>query len=188
MRRFTRKGSVLTARMSEAEVAMLASLIGQLVELTTDALGEPAAESADPLERLSAELSAEPDEPEQSGDPVIQRLFPNPYPHDPQAASDYRRYTQADLRDQLVAHARQVLDDLAASGSGSRPVAVAEADVDSWLKVLTALRLSLAARLGVSDAEGVEELAALPEDDARAYLYSVFEWLGFAQETLVGSL
>lgn len=167
---------------------MLASLVTQLVELTTDALGESADDDADPLDRLAAELTGNFDDEDEPSDPVIARLFPNPYPHDPQAAAEYRRYTQSELRDQLVGHTRQVLDDLERSDGGARPVAVFGEAIDSWLKVLTALRLSLATRLGVTDSDSVEQLSALPEDDPRAYLYSVFEWLGFAQETLVESI
>lgn len=188
MRRFTRKGVTVHAEMSEAEVSMLASLTGQLVELTTGALGQPDTSSDDPLERLERELAEADNDPTESSDPVIHRLFPNPYPHDPKAAAEYRRYSQSELRDDLVANAERVLADLNRTRSGKRPVAISEDAVDPWLKVLAALRLSLATRLGVSDAESVEELAGLRDDDPRAHLFTVFEWLGFAQETLLEAL
>ncbi|MDX6322618.1 MAG: hypothetical protein QOF52_2476, partial [Propionibacteriaceae bacterium] len=38
------------------------------------------------------------------------------------------------------------------------------------------------------DAESADELAELPEDDPRAFMVSVYDWLGFAQETLVTAL
>lgn len=192
MRKFTRRRGTITSQLSRYEVTMLTSLVRQLVELMTDGLGEstpePAEAGDDPFDRWARELQLHPDEPEVPEDPVLQRLFPNPYPHDPEAASDYRRFTQSDLRDARVVAARQVLADLAATDDGARPVRVGDEAVDAWLKTLTALRLSLASRLGISDEDSAAELSELPDRDPRAYLYSVYEWLGFAQETLLGCL
>ena len=41
-------------------------------------------------------------------DPALQRLFPNPYPHDAKAASDYRRYTENDSRRRKIDDAETV--------------------------------------------------------------------------------
>jgi hypothetical protein len=46
----------------------------------------------------------------------------------------------------------------------------------------------VATRLGISDAETADELSALPEDDPRSFLVSVYDWLGFAQETMINAL
>ena len=46
----------------------------------------------------------------------------------------------------------------------------------------------MATRLGITDAESAEELAELPEEDPRSFMVSVYDWLGFAQETMVGAL
>lgn len=188
MRRFTRKGSKITAEMTGDEVAMLASLTGQLIDLTTSTLGEPDTDNDDPLARLERELAEADSEPPETSDPVIERLFPNPYPHDPKAAAEYRRYSRSELRDELVGNAERVLQDLSRTKDGRKPVTITGDGVEPWLKLLGALRLSLATRLGVTDAESVEELAGLRDDDPRSRMYSIFEWLGFAQETLVESL
>ena len=37
-------------------------------------------------------------------------------------------------------------------------------------------------------AESAEQLAQLEESDPRSYMVSVYDWLGFAQETMVGAL
>jgi hypothetical protein len=50
------------------------------------------------------------------------------------------------------------------------------------------VRLAVATRLGITDAETAERLADLPDDDPRSFLVSVYDWLGFAQETMVNAL
>ena len=55
-------------------------------------------------------------------------------------------------------------------------------------RTLTALRLAVATRLGITDAESADELADLPDDDPRSFMVSVYDWLGFAQETLISAL
>jgi Domain of unknown function (DUF2017) len=46
----------------------------------------------------------------------------------------------------------------------------------------------VATRLGISDAQAADELSALPEDDPRSFMASVYDWLGFAQETMINAL
>ena len=46
----------------------------------------------------------------------------------------------------------------------------------------------MAVRLGISDADSADELADLPEDDPRAFMASIYDWLGFAEETLISAL
>jgi len=121
-------------------------------------------------------------------DPALQRMFPDAYPHDPQASSDFRRFTQGDMWQSRIAAAEVVRQGLAETAGGSRPVRIRPDQVDPWLKCLTSLRLVLAARLGIEDAESAERVAAVSDDDPRAFMISVYEWLGFAQETLVDAL
>ena len=46
----------------------------------------------------------------------------------------------------------------------------------------------MATRLGISDAQMADELAELPADDPRTFMVSVYDWLGFAQETMISAL
>lgn len=48
--------------------------------------------------------------------------------------------------------------------------------------------LSTATRLGITDAESAEELGELPDEDPRSSVVSVYDWRGFAQETLISAL
>jgi Domain of unknown function (DUF2017) len=191
VRKFARKRGMITTSLNAYEVELLTSLIKQLVELVSD--GEPAGfpvdpAPADPFEALVAELEVDRDEPEVPEDPVLKRLFPDAYPQDRTASSDFRRFTERDLKAKKVADAQVVLDRLAATELGARDLRIPRQEVEAWLRTLTSVRLALATRLGVTDAEAAEALSALPDDDPRSFLVSVYEWLGFAQETMVNAL
>ena len=191
MRKFTRKRGMITTSLSSYEVELLTSLVKQLVELVSD--GSPAGfsagpEPADAFEELVADLEVNRDEPEVSEDPVLKRLFPDAYPSDSPASSEFRRFTERDLRAKKVADAQVVLDRLAATNLGAHDLRIPREEVDAWLRTLTSVRLAVATRLGISDAETAEELNALPDDDPRSFLVSVYDWLGFAEETLINAL
>ncbi|WP_158548040.1 DUF2017 domain-containing protein [Desertihabitans brevis] len=193
MKRFERRGKKLVTSFEPEEVQLLQSLVQQLVELITEhgrrvEESTPApAQPDDPFAFWERDLREHPDQPEVPEDPVLQRLFPDAYPHDPRASSDFRRFTEQDARAAKLAAAQVVLDGLASCRDG-RDLKVPLDQADAWLKTLTNLRLSLATRLQITDAESAELLSELPEDDPRAFLYGVYEWLAFAQETLVQSL
>jgi hypothetical protein len=191
MRKFTRRRGMITTQLSEYEVELLTSLVKQVVELVSD--GEPVGfaggpEPADPFDALVADLEVDPDEPDVSEDPVLKRLFPDAYPHDTTASSEFRRFTERDLRATKVAEAQVVLDRLATTEFGTRDLRIPRDEVEAWLKTLTSVRLAVATRLGISDAQAADELNALPEDDPRSFMVSVYDWLGFAQETMINAL
>ena len=182
---------MITTQLSAYEVELLTSLVRQLVELVSD--GEPAGfadapTSSDPFDALVADLQVDRDEPEALDDPVLKRLFPTAYPDDPAAASDFRRFTERELRAQKVAEAQVVLDRLDATGHGAQDLRIPREEVNAWLRTLTSVRLAVATRLGISDAETADELSDLPDDDPRIFMVSVYDWLGFAQETMVNAL
>jgi hypothetical protein len=191
MKKFSRRRGVLTTALSPYEVELLTSLVRQVVELVSD--GEPEGfatpdPTADAFETLTAGLEADPDEPEVPEDPVLRRLFPNAYPHDADASSDFRRFTERGLRTTKVTDANVVLEDLAATAGGSADLRVRPDHVEAWLRTLTSVRLAVATRLGVTDSESADLLSQLDDSDPRSYMVSVYDWLGFAQETMVGAL
>lgn len=190
MRKFKRKGNAVTSHLSTYEVDLLSSLIHQLVTTVSEGQPEQYAPDSDvdPFDALARDLSADPDAPENPDDPVLRRLFPNAYPHDDQASSDFRRFTERTLRTKKIADAQSVLDQLAETDGGARELRIPLDQADVWLRTLTSLRLAVATRLGVSDAESAEELAQISDDDPRAFMVSIYDWLGFAEETLVSAL
>ena len=193
MRAFRRDGDQITAELDADEVDLLDSLVTQLMALLQDSNPSPDLPSADedaddPFTFWGRDLEADPDQPEEPDDPALRLLFPTAYPHDAQAASDFRRFTQSDLYDAKIAAVRVVREDLAATSEGRDPVVVVPDRVEAWLKALTSLRLVLGSRLGIADTDGMDRLEDLDDDDPRVFAASVFSWLGFLQETLVEAL
>lgn len=184
MQVFRRHGEVIDAKLTSNQIEVLLSLVRQLEELLGEGVPEQP-RTDDPFELWAADLQADPDAPEVSDDPVLQRLFPNPYPHDAEASSDFRRFTERDQRQRKIDDLRLVADDLVATESGQHRVEVPPDHAASWLKAFTAVRLSLATRLGIDDEDSMAELEALPDEDPRFLMYSVFNWLGYLQESLV---
>ena len=66
------------------------------------------------------------------------------------------------------------------TSSSTRPHAM------TWMRSFTDMRLAIATRLGVEDGDE-EYWYALPDDDPRAQVHDIYDWLGFLQETLVQS-
>ncbi|MGM1016464.1 MAG: DUF2017 family protein [Actinomycetota bacterium] len=120
-------------------------------------------------------------------DPALQRLTPDAYPDDAEASADFSDGTRSDLMERRLNDAGTVihalngfptdldgLDD--AQSLAQRPIVVAERDIDSWLRTLTAVRLVLASRLGMeTDAD----------HDAEDPRFGVFDWLGYRLEGLI---
>jgi hypothetical protein len=145
------------------------------------------ASQADPLEAM-LDFDGPTAEPE---DPVLARLLPTAYPDDEESASDFRRFTESNLRDGKAAASIDLIQTLQEAGLADQPEPGVFIDVEldealsmSWLKALTDLRLALGTRLGVE--EGDEEVwASLPDEDPRTQVHDIYDWLGFLQETLV---
>jgi hypothetical protein len=191
MKKFRRKAGAISTHLTEYEVELLASLVNQLMEMVSE--GEPGEytapqTSSDPFEEWSRELANEPSSTEADEDPVLRRLFPDAYPDDAAASADFRRFTERDLKVKKITEASLVLDRLRETDLGRHDLRIPVSEVDVWLRTLTSLRLAVATRLGITDAESADELAALPDDDPRAFMTSVYDWLGFAQETLVAAV
>ncbi|WP_207782409.1 DUF2017 domain-containing protein [Phytoactinopolyspora limicola] len=194
--RRTRGGGV-AASFHTAEIELLRSLVGQLLELVRD--DPDGREESKKDDAWAAALGLADDKPVRPTDPVLLRLFPDGYAEDDEAASDFRRFTERGLRDAKAGTAATVLASLA-TAEGVDPdeqrrgrsrdkirVELDAAEADAWLRALTDLRLALGTRLGVT--EGDEDVwAALPDDDPRRHIHDVYDWLGWLQETLVRTL
>ena len=180
-----RRGRILGV-FSPLEAELLRSLVSQVIELVRDE--SPETQSRDPLESL-LDFEGPITSPD---DPVLARLLPDAYNDDAEAAGEFRRFTERGLRDQKAEHGRQVIADLEDAGLTHEVDAEGEqieldltADRSGpWLRCLTDVRLALATRLGVEEDDD-EYWDSLPDDDPRAYLHDVYDWLGYVQETLV---
>ena len=117
-------------------------------------------------------------------DPALARLLPDAYRDDPDAAGEFRRYTEQSLRSAKQETARTVLDTLPADGG---PVKLSRDQAQSWLRALNDVRLTLGVRLGVTE-EFEDEWRQLDPLDPRATAFEVYAWLGDVQESLVQAL
>ena len=173
------------ATFSAFEADLLRSLAGQLIELLRNEVAAP--ETLDPLEEL-LDFSGPTLAPE---DPVLARLFPTAYADDPEAAAEFRRYTESDLRNGKAAAAAAIIDTLEEAGLDDQPEDGMFIDVElgpeaaiTWMRSFTDMRLAIATRLGIEEGDE-ERWYALPDDDPEAQVHDIYEWVGFLQETLV---
>jgi Domain of unknown function (DUF2017) len=167
----------ITLELVEEEAAILRSLVDQLLELMSRLPdGDPG------LAELG--ISENTKVPE---DPVLARLFPDGYQQDPAAAGEFRRYTEASLRDGKRAAAETMLKSLSGDFGTKRTITLAEAEARAWLRALNDLRLALGTRLELTE-DSYERLAGLDWDDPRYAMFAIYDWLTVLQDTLVGSM
>ncbi|MER5922752.1 DUF2017 domain-containing protein [Streptomyces mirabilis] len=190
-------GGGAAVALDEVEISIIRSLAVQLLEL----IGPGPAENApdDPLAELFAEGPSEP-----PSDPVLQRLFPDAYSgpdveaSSPEQAeeqraysSEFRRFTENDLRAGKRENALAVirsLDALTTAGYGGAVLKLSPGESEQWLRALNDLRLAIGARLDVVDEEDTDLLYRLPDEDPRKPMVMAYLWLGGLQETLVETL
>jgi hypothetical protein len=161
---FRRDGEHCTARFSAEEVKVLRQVATEVVALLTDGFDRT--------------------------DPVVERLFPDVYPDDPEATSDYRQFTDGELKTAKIDQAGAILAILPSSGGAD--IVLDEESSEAWLRALNDVRLALGTRLEVRDDTDLEaELddAVLHDPtSARVGQLSLYAYLGYLQESLVEAL
>lgn len=162
----------IVVRLTQEEKAALRSLAAQIVDFVAPRTHA----SADPL---AAMVGIDP-EVQAPSDPALMRLLPDAYRDDPQAAGDFRRYTERSLRELKMAHARAVAASLEQSGE---KVVLSDADIESWLGFLNDARLTIGTRIGISD-DG-DDLDGIDEDDPRFDWVQIYGWLTYLQDALL---
>ena len=184
------RGGGARAWLAASEASLLRSLVGQVMTLIAPegpepppgTSGEPGWEDIAALEALLHEPVGE--SPQAPEDPVLARLLPDGYRDDPEAAGEFRRYTEPGLRSAKQQAAQAMLDTLPDAGGRiqlTRDQAVA------WLKALNDVRLALGVRLGVTE-DFEEQWASIGQDDPQWAAFEVYAWLGAVQESLVQAL
>ncbi|MFE2429687.1 DUF2017 domain-containing protein [Streptomyces sp. NPDC059373] len=163
--------------LDEVEVSILRSLSVQFLELLGP--GDVQDSDADPLAELFADGPSKPPE-----DPALARLFPDAYEDDTES-SDFRRFTEKDLRTRKRDDALAVVRTLDAAAGG--PVLkLSPEESRQWLGALNDLRLTIGTRLEVSEDDN--DLYRLPDSDPRKPMVMAYLWLGGLQETLIETL
>jgi Domain of unknown function (DUF2017) len=160
---FVRDGTVCVARFGPGEAAVLNEVMLEVITLLSEGFD--------------------------SADPVVERLFPDIYPDDPVVSAELRKYTQDDLRSAKLEQAATLLDALPVEGG---EVTLNEEQAEIWLRALTDVRLALGLRLAITDEtdleEELDEAVLRDPTSPRVGQLSVYAYLTYLQESLVGAL
>jgi hypothetical protein len=162
---FQRVGDRYTARFAPEEVKVLRQVASEVIALLTEGFDRD--------------------------DPVVERLFPDIYPDDPEATADLRRYTDGDLKTAKIDQAGAVLAALPASGGGGEVALDVEA-AEAWLRALTDVRLAIGTRLDIRDdtvlEDELDEAVFHDPTSARVGQLSLFAYVGLLLESLLDAM
>ena len=163
--------------ISESQKEVLINLSGQLIEILGDSV---AVTSSDPLAAMIG-ITGNDSPPE---DEVLLRLLPNAYA-DPVDASEFRRFTESELRSKKREHAFVIRSQLMETESEN--VLLDSESAAAWLGGINDIRLALGVRLEINE-NSHEQLDLLNFDDPMHAVYAVYSWLGWLQESLIVAL
>lgn len=176
MRLLPLEGGSLRLRLDYDEAHLLDQLVGQLIDLLRSHSGT--ALDPDPL-FASLEVGGSDVPP---ADPALARLFPDAYSEEAEA-SEFRRVTEQGLLNRKLQDALAVSGEIGIDssvdieGTGERESVEVEITVQTlpvWMRTLTALRLAIAARIGLSSES---DHPRLREDEATRGTVLVYDWL-----------
>jgi Domain of unknown function (DUF2017) len=184
------KGGGARAWLSPDEATLLRTLVVPVMELLNDPErpAPPPPESDEPtdlfddLEKMFNETTSPP--PEAPVDPVLARLLPDAYQDDPEAAGEFRKYTESSLREAKKYFAQTLLETIPPKGGR---VKLSADQARDWLRALNDVRLMFGVRLEVTE-DFEEQLASLDPKDPRLAAFEVYGWLGAVQESLVRAI
>ena len=145
-RGFRRTRHGLRAKFDSDERAVLAHLFVEVYELLDDGT----AADPDPFAAMIG-IGTSVDLPD---DPALARLLPDAHADDPEASSEFRRYTERGLRERK----RQCLETARLTLGREGALTLDETEAQAWLVALTDVRLVLAERMGLRTEDDHEVL------------------------------
>lgn len=163
--------------VSKSENEVLVNLSGQIIEILAERVD---AATTDPLAAMIG-ITGHDSPPD---DEVLMRLLPNAYA-DPVDASEFRRYTESDLRGKKRAHAMLMRSQL--MELEDEELLINSGQALAWLGAMNDIRLALGVRLEI-DETSHQRLELLSHDDPMHAVFAVYSWLGWLQESLVLAL
>lgn len=180
-----RRDGQIEIKLSDDEMALLRQVVSEMLGLLSSASeASEGADQGDDEQDSLARMVGIGGSTQAPDDPVLARLFPDAYSGDPEAAGEFRRYTEDSLREQK----RAAIDGVSSGLSASQGHIVLDGEqAQTWLRALNDVRLALGTRLGVTE-EAHQELAQMDPDDSRYPGYAAYDWLSFVLETLVRAL
>ena len=191
---FTRSDAGANVVLNSDEATVLGQVMAGMIEIIGPP--DPAPHQADgqawarelglgDLAGLDADGPADAEPP----DPVRARLFPDGYRDDPEAAHDFRRFTEDELRATKSGNLSAVIRSLPEGGG---QIVLDEEGVAAWLGALNDARLTVGTILDVGQGTGVatgqvvsyevaeEQFGTLP-----AQRLMIYHWLGELQGSLL---
>lgn len=145
-RGFRRTRHGVRAKLDAQERVVLAHLFVEVYELLDDGVqADP-----DPLAALVG-IGTSVDLPD---DPALARLLPDAHKEDPEASSEFRRYTEQGLRQRK----REALETARLALGRDGALTLDDPEQQAWLVALTDVRLVLAERMGLRTEEDHERL------------------------------
>lgn len=195
----------VTVKFGPDEAAVLRSLVSQvagLIEGTSPVVsapfgeyvppagdlrpaeeGKPGAERIPDADELAAMVGLD-EATEPPDDPILARLLPDGYRDDPDAAKEFRRFTESGLRSAKAAAAKAMLDTLPPDGG---KIKLSAEDADAWMRALNDVRLAFGVVLGITDDHTYGQPVSA-EDEPRRFAVEVYDWLTGLQESLITAL
>src|SRR5438876_10967396 len=128
------RGGGTRAWVAAAEASLLRSLVGQVMSLVEPEDGTDGTEPGEDAELAALEAMVQgPGADTPPEDPVLARLLPDGYRDDPEAAGEFRKYTEPALRSAKHQAAQEMLDTLPEEGGR---IQLTQDQALSWLKAL----------------------------------------------------
>ncbi len=163
---FTRRGRICVANFGAGEAAVLRQVLLEVVGLLEEGYDR--------------------------ADPVVERLFPDMYPDDPEGSQDLRRYTDEELKSTKLDQAGKILATLEELPGSDGEVRLDEEEAEAWLRALTDVRLALGLRLDIRDEtdlqDELDEAVLKDPTSPRVGQLSVYAYLTYLQESLLAAL
>ena len=184
-RRRGARGSV-KVQLREDEAWVLTKLVDGLDELLREGQA-PDADVENDVSVIAGVAWPDADSVVTPDDPALRRLLPDAYRDDADAAAEFRRYTDATLREDMLADLAVVRGSLGAIDAREH-LTLSEAEAESWLRALTSGRLVMASRLGIERSEDDEALEGLDPDDPRVALHALYRWSGALLSDLLDAM
>lgn len=190
MHAFRRTRTGYATRMDATERTIVGSVVRDVAELLGQGVGEERGEAAPAPEQDLPVLQWNEPDPAAARlpqDPALARLLP-PASEDDGVAAELRHLTEESIRSAKGERLRRVWWDLQA---GEDDIRVPADQAMAWAGALTDVRLVLAQRLGVEDAEAaerLEEVASTSDDEVSRALATLYLALSWLQESLVEAM